>query len=328
MTVISFDRHPPFFQLDEQVKLVSTGITRGYRSFWKDFWTAPGRLVKLRRYIIETQPHAVISFMDLNNLLTILCTRCLNIPVFVAERSDPAVWPQPQGWRLLRRVLYPLADRIITQSEDAKRYFSIKLQSKIAVIPNPVPAITDIADPAGLPREKMILGVGRLTAMKRFDLLLRAVARLHREFPDWRVDILGEGEELESLRKLSADLGIHHVVRFCGLVRDTRPYLLKASIFMLCSEFEGFPNALSEALAVGLPAISSETTGAKAMIQHGSNGLLVPVGDLDALTASLRGLLANPEKRRVMGQQAQTITQRFSLDAVMNQWEHLLMEVV
>jgi len=327
VSVISFDRHPPFFQLDSAVHLVSTDITRGYRQLWKDFWTTPHRLWRLRKVILETRPDVVISFMDINNLLTLLSARGLPIPIIVAERSDPAIWPIPHGWRMLRRALYPFASKVITQTEEAKAFFSKNLQRKIMVIPNPVPAFPD---PLNLPEKlnsKKIVSVGRLVSIKRFDLLLGAMAELRSEFPDWHLDILGDGEERNALEEMTRRLDLSNVVEWRGTVKDTRPFLQNAALFVLCSDFEGFPNALSEALAAGIPAVCTDTQGVRALLRDRQNGISVPRGDQKGLVLGMGALMQNSELRIQMSRQALRVSEDFSMEKVLTRWNEALESV-
>ncbi len=325
--VISFNRHPPFFQLNSQVHLITTDTSRGYHRLWSDIATAPGRLWRLRRAIADSRPDVVISFMGTNNLLTLLSTLGMRFPVIVAERSDPAVWPTQPGWRLLRRVLYPLASKVIAQTDGAKIFFSRALQRRIMVIPNPVPGFQGALHLPEKLNSKKILSIGRLVAMKRFELLLDAMGELRSEFPDWGVDILGDGEERERLEHHSRQLGLSAFVRWHGTVQDTRPFLENASLFVLCSDFEGFPNALSEALAAGIPAISTDTQGARRLIQNRRNGILVPLSDLKNLVSSMRELMRSAELRGQMSQIALQVTEDFSLEKVLGLWENALESV-
>lgn len=323
VTVISFDRHPPFFQLLQAVTLLKLDITRGYRNPLFDLWTAPARLIRLRRAIIASHPDVVVSFMDLNNLLTLLTTRGLEFPVIVAERSDPRIWPMQTGWRILRRLLYPLANRVLTQTEASRRFFSTSLQRKTVVIPNPIlPFALELRLPHKL-SAKRILSTGRLIDIKRFDLLLRAFSAVHSEFPDWSLDIVGDGEERERLEALARELQITPSVHFHGLVSDTASPLQNASIFALCSDFEGFPNALAEAIAAGVPAITTESHGGRELVQDGVNGLVVPVRELDRLTAALRRLMGDAGLRERMSTAALTHSRQFSLENVLLKWDEV-----
>ncbi len=194
---------------------------------------------------------------------------------------------------------------MIFQTEDAMKFFSEKVQRHCAVLPNALDKSFVRARYEG-PRDEEIVMVGRLDANKNHQLLLRAFANIHEDYPAMRVVIYGgglKGSDTEPmLRQLSESLGIKEKVLFRGRQTDIREKIERARIFVLASDYEGMPNALLEAMATGLAVISTDCPcgGPRSVIEDGKNGFLIPPGDEKALTVALRRILDNPdlEERR------------------------------
>jgi glycosyltransferase involved in cell wall biosynthesis len=158
--------------------------------------------------------------------------------------------------------------------------------------------------------------------VKGFDLLLPAFKAALAEVPGWSLDIWGDGPERETLGRLAGELGLGEAVRFRGLTEDAYQVLRDSDLYVLSSRAEGFPNALVEAMACGLPVISTDFGGAaRDIVQDGVNGLLVPPGDPGALTAALVRLMRDGGERRRLGARATEVVQRYSTDRVVGLWE-------
>jgi GalNAc-alpha-(1->4)-GalNAc-alpha-(1->3)-diNAcBac-PP-undecaprenol alpha-1,4-N-acetyl-D-galactosaminyltransferase len=272
----------------------------------------------------------VISFMDRTNVIAILATRGLNIPILVSERNDPEMLSPGKMWEVLRQWTYPFADRITVQTERAGKYFP-RLRDRVVVMPNPVvlppDAITGL--PPQLPGDRQLIAIGRLDPQKGFDLLLRAFARLADQHQTWNLTILGEGELRAELETLRTELGLQYRVQLLGRVSNPHDYLKQADIFVMSSRFEGFPNALCEAMACGLAVISTDCrNGPREIIRDGVDGMLVPTEDVPALAIAMEQLMSDEAKRKSLANRSAEITQRFGLEQVMLLWETLIDEVI
>lgn len=172
----------------------------------------------------------------------------------------------------------------------------------------------------------MIVGMGRLGREKGFDLLVRASAAVRHPF---RVVLLGEGVEENSLRELVKNLGIGDRVEFAGFRKNPFPYLQKASVFVLPSRYEGFPNSLLEAMALGVACVATRCpTGPEEIIMDGENGLLVPVEDPTALANAIDRLLGDTELRDRLGRAARERAREFDAVRILPRFEVLLEEVI
>ncbi len=290
------------------------------------------RILALRRTIRRIQPHTIISFTSNVNIETLIATRGLGIPVIVSERVDPAMMPI-DNWlrRQIQRAVLPQARTIVMQTERAKDCLTARARRRAVVIGNPVAPVSgrtvDVAtDEIGLARPS-ILAMGRLVEQKGFDLLIEAFARVHADYPLWTLTIIGGGPLLESLQQLCRRLKIDRFVRFAGRVTAPDEWLRQGDLFVLPSRFEGFPNALCEAMACGLPAIAADCrSGPRELIRPGIDGILVPPNDVAALAAALHRLMGDATLRHELGSRATEIVDRFSLARIMGKWESLLAE--
>jgi glycosyltransferase involved in cell wall biosynthesis len=225
-------------------------------------------------------------------------------------------------WEWLRRLTYPWADCLVTQTKDAMEYFPARVRDKGRVIPNPVPlpAATGLSDSGSL--RSLVITLGRLHRIKGHDLLIDAFARIARELWSWDLCIYGDGPERDSLQAMISAHGLEGRISLRPAVADVGDRLRAADLFVLPSRVEGFPNGLAEAMACGLPVISFDcASGPSALIRHGYDGVLVPREDVPALADAMSRLMSDPIERALIGARATEVLTRFSPARVMEQWE-------
>jgi GalNAc-alpha-(1->4)-GalNAc-alpha-(1->3)-diNAcBac-PP-undecaprenol alpha-1,4-N-acetyl-D-galactosaminyltransferase len=326
VSILTWDsgEHAIVYPLDASVSNRALDLQSNSSNLWTAFQANLSRIRQIRKAICSQAPDIIISFGDTTNVVTLMANITSGIPVIVAERSDPAILPKEVVWRFLRRCCYPLADRIIVQTEEAKSFFMAR-PYKLAVIPNPVSPQTQ--RPIHSVESQVVLGIGRLVPEKRFDLLIRAFAALKDKYPLWKLRILGAGPCRLSLESLTESLHMTSRIEFLGDVFDIGAFLKKASVFVLPSDFEGFPNALCEAMSYGVASIATATTGSKAIIRNGIDGVLIPVGDLSRLTGALDQLLGDVPLRHRLGQRAVDVCERFSERNILGMWEDVISQV-
>jgi glycosyltransferase involved in cell wall biosynthesis len=173
-----------------------------------------------------------------------------------------------------------------------------------------------------------VLGIGRLVHQKGFDFLVEAFHRSGLAQIGWKLVILGEGDQRPTLIQLAKVAGIYHALEMPGHVDNVGAWLEKAEIFVLPSRYEGFPNALIEAMQLGCAVVSFDCpSGPSDLIQHGQNGLLVPAEDIDALAVALRRLGNDRSLRLQIGSKAVGVNERFSPDEIYGRWLALVDEV-
>lgn len=310
-----------FYPVPPAVELVpfpGDGVTplgRGWRR-WR--W--------LRRALSAWPAQVVVSFIEVANVFALLAAP-RHLPVIVSERTDPRWHRPPRTFRVLRRVFYPRAARLVVQSEELRHWAGLHVaRERVVVLPNPVfPAPPVRPGEAG----PQLVGGGRLSREKGFDLLLETFTQLGPRFPQWQLVIYGEGEQRGELEAQVRRRGLVGRVRLPGVVRDPAAHLRQGDIFVLPSRYEGFPNALAEAMAAGVAVVACDCpSGPRQLIRHGVDGLLVPPGDPEALAAALQRLMANPQERQRLAARAPEVVRRFPAEEILATWEQLCSEVV
>ncbi len=315
------------YELDPRVRRVRLLYYWDTAGHLDQAWSALRRWWKLRRALVAARPRCIISFGDTTNLRVLLSCVGARVPVVVSERSDPRQYAIPAPWQWLRRRLYPRAAAVVVQTQ-AVAQWAAKLvdPTRVHVIPNPVRPIAPAGPrPDRLPAAPIVLGVGRLSPEKGFDLLLRAFAASGLAGHGWSLVILGDGPARSDLLRLAAALDIATAVRLPGIVDNPEAFMQHAELFVLPSRYEGFPNALLEAMACGTPCIAFDCpSGPAEIIRDEDTGVLVKPQDVDGLTRALAEMASNEERRRSMAQRASAdVLARFGVDNVVAQWAAL-----
>lgn len=328
VTVLTFDdgAQPPFFDLNVGVQHWALGVRGDSPTIAVALWNNLRRIVVLRNAVHQSRPDAVVSFGEKTNVVTVLATRGLGLKVIVSERTDPHAHKIGPLWDGLRWWTYAMADRIVVQSQAALCYFLPKFHRAATVIPNPVvrppaPYYERGTDPSSL----SIIAVGRFSKEKRFDILLKAFSFLTTLHPEWTLTIVGEGPLRSELESLRDSLNLSERVSLPGHVKNVYAYLARASLFVMTSEFEGFPNALCEAMACGLPVVCFDCPGGIAdILKSGDNGVLVQRENFGALTEAMHRMMSDASERQRLGRRAKEVSSVFSVEKVMRMWEEVL----
>ncbi len=287
------------------------------------------RFCKLRNIWKEEKPDIIVSFIGKNNFMAILTSWGLKIPVVVSVRAEPKIEYYNKWMRFLAKHFLCKADGIVLQTEDSKAFFPKKALKKSVVLPNPInPAFVE-----GLydgEREKKIVMVGSVYGLKNQKLVVDAFAPLATKYPRYRVEIWGDGEDYHSLKDYVSSLHLEKQILMPGSTKEVRQKIENASLYILSSNAEGMPNSLMEAMALGLPCISTDCPcgGPKALIQNGINGILTPVKDIEAMTKAIDRMLGEPEFAEELGRNALKIRETLSPENVNNQWESYLLSKI
>jgi len=325
---------PDAYLVPDGIRRERLDIRRAAASLLDSIRFSVGHLVAMRRRIVSTRPDVVVSFIDQTNARTVACLLGTGIPVIVSERVHPAHHRLAGAWRIARQLTYPLADAVTVQTGDIADWFRRQsLARRLVVIANAARNPPDlrldsqagVADASAPIRRPLLLGIGRLAKQKGFDLLLDAVTRAGLVSEGWQLAILGDGSERAALMRQAAELGIADALTLPGYVNDIGAWLAQSDIFVLCSRYEGFPNALLEAMQAGRACISFDCpSGPRDLVADGRNGLLVDAGDVDGLSAALRRLGADPELRRRLGAEASEVGEQFAPARVYGKWLALI----
>lgn len=291
-------------------------------------WNTVIRLLRFFRYMRQHETDIYIVMLPKTTIMLLLFKWLSEAKVIAAERVDPAAYSS-----LIAKVLKKYASRAdgwVFQTKDAKKWYGEAIKNcKTIVIPNAINLLFIRAPYKGT-RRKVIAGVGRLSKQKNFSLLIRAFAKISPDFPDYSLTIYGKGDMESELKDLAVTLGVQEKVQFPGNIQNIADEMEKNTMFVLSSDFEGMPNALMEAMALGVPCIATDCPcgGPRYLIQNDVNGLLVPVGDVDEMAEAMSKVLGDPKKAKNLGEEARKITERLEPNKVYGEWEKFIYAVV
>lgn len=290
-----------------------------------------GKIRSIHRFLKKIGSDVVISFGVPNAMYDVIGNLGLNTKHIVCERNDPSHFRGKYITRILSRQLMKKADGFVFQTKEAQKFYGGNIAKRSVIIPNPL-FISEQSPKAiydGV-REREIVSAGRLNKQKNHALLIRAFANIVEKYPDYRLIIYGEGPERKNDETLIQSLSLIDKVRLPGAINDVPNAIYKSSIFVLSSDFEGMPNALMEAMAMGLPCVSTDCPcgGSKELIENTVNGLLFPVGDEESLVNSIIYLIENPDIAKKLGNKAFEIREKMNLDILSRKWYDFFVQIV
>lgn len=303
------------------------------RSLWSAWW-------KLAAHLRAERPDVVLSTSSGMNIAAALACRMVSPRprLVLSERTSLERRRRPLKDLLLKslkRVTYPAADRITTVSQGVSESLVTGLglpRGKITTVYSPVVdgrvmagAGEPLRHPWFTPEHPTILAAGRLEEVKDFATLIRAFARVREEVDSSRLVILGEGTERPALEGLVRQLGCEESVRLPGFDENPFRFMSRCTAFALSSRFEGLPGVLIQAMACGAPVVSTDCRhGPSEIVDHGRNGLLVPVSDVPALAGALGRVLQDPRLRERLASEGARTAGRFSPENVVPRYAEAL----
>ena len=321
VSIVIVNDGDPFYYLDGRVELHRGAARASNCSDWR---RALFFLRHLRGTTKRIRPDVILSFGELISPLARLATLGSGARFVAFNRESPMKSLRGRAG-ILNPLIYPLANAVVTQTELAKQLLKRRYRfTRFAVIPNPVEVPAKVP-PVGM-RSRRIVSVGYLGGEKNQQALLRAFAS-SADRNEWKLDIVGDGPERTTLVELARSLGIAQRVDFLGERKNVSELLSDSRIFAFTSLSEGFPNALSEALAHGCACIAFDCVAGPAdLIQDDRNGILIPSGDQEAYCAGLQSLMRDESQQSKYGESARLEIQRYSKDTVFQRYAELALE--
>ena len=322
------------FKLDPRVHHVNVGLKPEdeQKGRWTKFYL---RIKYLRDFLKEVQPDVLCAYMHRPNFRALTAALGLKTPVIISIRNNPAPFYGHWTDKLQIKLLFPRADGCVYQTTEQRDYFKPYLQEdQSRVILNPVnDKYIQLPDPDYDHQEKVVVQSSRLVDFKNQAMLMRAFVRVHQDHPDWSLRIYGPDSGDGTKEQLEQIIEENHAQEWMQLMGGTdqlEQLIPKAAIYTLPSNYEGMPNALMEAMAMGMPCISTDcpSGASRILIQDGVNGLLIPVGDEDAMAAAMTKLMDDPALRRKVGLEARKIRQIASTEMIYEQWKNYMEEVI
>lgn len=286
------------------------------------------RIFKLNKQIKKYNPDIILSFLPEPSFFTLLLKK-KKIPVVISVRNDPKVEYKNRIYNFLMRKLYPKADGIVFQTEEAKNYFEGIVKCPTCVIPNPINP-NFIEEPFTGKRKKQIVSVGRLTEQKNQKILIDAFYQLPMEYDDYKLIIYGEGDLRETLEEKIKKYKMEDRIFLPGVVKNVKEKIYDSSLFVMTSNYEGMPNALMEAMALGLPVISTDCPcgGPSFLIENNINGILINLNNIDELKLAMIKILSDQSYSKIISQNASKISEKLDPEKINNYWKNFIESVM
>ena len=318
------------FQIDPGIRRVHVGLTEEEQKLSRPVQILK-RVLHLRRFVKEEKPDILIAFAQKANYRALMSTVGMKLPVLISIRTDPVGHYDSLSDKIQIPLLFPRAAGCVFQTEGQREFFPKGTQRKSRIILNPIHE-KYIGVPKPGQRTKTVVQSGRLVDFKNQLMLIRAFVKVHEKHPDYDLKIYG-GDSLdgtkELLEALIAEKRAEGYVTLMGASDELEKVLSDAAVFAFSSDWEGLPNALLEAMALGLPIVATDCPcgGPRTVMKDGYNGLLVPIKDEDAMAAGICRLIENPEEAERLGENARKIADIANGQAIYEQWRDYIEEL-
>lgn len=286
------------------------------------------RVQRLRRILKQEKPSIAVSFLGEPNFRMLAAGMGLSVKKVVSVRNDPKLeYGSNRLQQAVANIMFMFADGVVFQTQEAAAYFNKKIQKKSRCILNPVHSL--FFQQTKVCPGRHVIAVARLEPQKNYSMLIQAYAAVAQEYPHDDLVIYGEGSQRQALQALVQRLGIEKRVHLKGSCDQIEQRLAQSRVFVLSSDYEGMPNALMEAMAVGLPVIATDCPcgGPRTLITGAEEGILVQAGNVKQLEAALRQVLSDNTLSERLAKGAAKRAQAFRPELVLKQWECYLSEL-
>lgn len=288
------------------------------------------QIYEIWKYAKSISADIIIGFTGFPNFYARVVGGMLRIPSVMSERGDPTKTMGNTWKSAIVRAVINTSPGGVFQTDGAKTFYGRGLQKRSIVIPNPIFVNGEVPYVAYSDREKTVVSVGRLdNFQKRYDVMLDAFKLFSEKHPEYTLKLYGRGGDEELIHEWVEERELGDRVRFMGLTTQSMQDICRDGMFLITSDFEGISNSLLEAMAVGLPCVSTNHTpgGARLLITPGENGLLAPVGDSVKLAGAMCKFAENPDFAEACGRNAREVLERFSPDRIIDMWESYIIKL-
>lgn len=321
-TIITFKDSESFYPLEKNIRHCKVNFEEIEHSVsLKRLIGTVKRMFRVRAYIKSLDLDILIGMSFYMTWYAVFATFFTKTKAIGTERNNPYKYKSTRFNTILRKFFYRICNGYIFQTKKASEFFTDSLRKSDIIIPNAIfnKAIYEMTPPTK--REKIITAVGRLTEQKRFDLLIEAFKIIADKIPDYNLIIFGEGELRNQLENQINELGLNKRISLPGTSTEAIKTVNRSSVFVLSSDLEGMPNALMEALAMGVPCISTRCDmGPEDLIENNVNGILVEVGNAKEISAAILKIIENPDFSATLSSQARELVETHSIEEISNKW--------
>lgn len=305
---------PDFYTIDARIKRVCVERECGSKNIMK-------KALWFRSFIKREKPTVVLSFLAPFNVMISFALIGVNTKLIVAERNDPRCVMNGLVQRNLRKAAYMMVDGILEQTENNKKYFTGSLSRKTDVIYNPmIMKDTYLGKALCTEKQRRIVSVARLKKQKNPEMQLKAFKLFLEMHPDYTMTMYGDGDYRYHVESMVKELGLEGKVLLPGAVKDVWDEIVNAECFVMTSWYEGMPNALLEAMCLGLPCVSTKVSGAVDLIESGKNGILIGLDDHKAMAQAMSEVCDDKALSSSLGSEAVKLYEKLKLEVISKQW--------
>lgn len=325
--IVILNPHTTKNKLSPDIKVIELPLYKNYSknrliNLWRN-------IISIRRIVKLVSPDIIISFINNTNIL--VCLSLIwnhKIPIIVSERSNPLVMLPSGKMRMFYRFAYRRADLISVQCAYFSNFIP-SLSKKIIVTPNPIQSTVYMKHNYNFGKTIRLVTCARLHPIKQLDLMIDVFDAINKKYPNSSLTIYGEGQDRARLESIIKYKHLETVVSMPGAFKDVHQIISDYDIYIMTSKQEGFPNAMCEAMAVGLPVVAFMChDGLKEIIRNDVNGFLIPRYDVKMMCDCLENLINNSTLRENIGQNAKLVSQTFSTSRIAGLWIHYINTLV
>ena len=291
------------------------------------------RLIKkMKQEVYDYNPDIIISFLKEPTTRILFLKKYFRkikrIPLIISIRVDPKAIYSKFPYNLLVKLLYNSSDGYIFQTDEAKEFFNKTIQNRSTIIPNPINE-SFLIEPFNGARKKVIVSVGRLAPQKNYKLLIDSFEEVNKKYPEYKLHIYGEGPLKDQLKKYILSKKLENEILLKGIVDDIKKEIYDATMFVLSSDYEGISNALMEAMALGLPCISTDSSGggSRFLIENEKNGILVPMQNKEQLVKAIIKIIEDKEYANKLGNSASKKMKPLSQKNINKLWVDYILKI-
>lgn len=285
------------------------------------------QILDVKQILVSEQIDIVVGFTSYPNFLASICGKIARIPSIISERCDPAVELQNRIAKFYHYFINK-ANGAVFQIEGAKSFYTERLQNKSVTIPNPIFISESAQEPEY--KNKAIVSVGRLdNYQKRYDVMIGAFSIFAMTHPEYTLKLYGDGADAEQIRQWINESDVSDRIEMCGLTEHPMTDMIKNEMFVITSDFEGISNSLLEAMAIGMPVVSTDCRpgGSRMLIENNVNGQLVPIGDSQAIAEALSRFADDKVFRIACSTQAKNVNERFAPTKIISLWNDYIKKI-
>lgn len=314
--ILTMTKEKQVYNINENVEIVAP-----HKNYNAGIRGKLQRVKIIRDEIIKHKIDVVVAFSHYNAMFSVIASYGLPVRIIGSERNDPAQLKNRKILNSTRNILYKKLDCLVCQTDEAKAYFPNKIQEKTTIILNPISA--SIIDPYCGEKEKKIVTFCRLEPQKNLRMLIDAFEMLYEEYPDYELNIYGEGSERENLLNYIVSKGLVNVISIKPFCKDVHQKVMKATIFALPSNYEGLSNSMIEAMALGIPTVVTDCPcgGARMVIENNKNGIMVAVDDPKAMYEAFKKIIVSPKFAKELSNNGVKIRDKLNCKKIAKQWK-------